>query len=147
MVAFSKGLGAPVGEAVAGTRAQIERAWTARKLFGGAMRQSGIVASAALYGVEHNIGRLEEDHENARLIARIVGDAGGAAVIPPQTNIVMVDLPAGVTSATVAASAREADVLLSEWTPTRIRMVTHLDASADDCRHAADTLRRILSRS
>jgi len=147
MVAFSKGLGAPVGAAVAGTRAQIERAWTARKLFGGAMRQSGIVASAALYGVEHNIGRLEEDHENARLIARIVGDAGGAAVIPPQTNIVMVDLPAGVTSATVAASAREADVLLSEWTPTRIRMVTHLDASADDCRHAADTLRRILSRS
>jgi threonine aldolase len=147
MVAFSKGLGAPVGAAVAGTRAQIERAWTARKLFGGAMRQSGIVAAAALYGVEHNIGRLEEDHENAQLIARIVGEAGGATVVPPQTNIVMVDLPAGVTSATVAASAREADVLLSEWTPTRIRMVTHLDASADDCRRAAEAVRRILSRS
>ena len=146
MVAFSKGLGAPVGAAVAGTRAQVERAWTARKLFGGAMRQSGIVAAAALYGVEHNIGRLEEDHENARLIARIVGDAGGATVVPPQTNIVMVDLPPGINSASVAASAREDDVWLSEWTPTRIRMVTHLDASTDDCRHAAETLRRILSR-
>src|SRR4029078_2923455 len=73
MVAFQKGPGAPIGAAVAGTRAQIERAWTARKLFGGAMRQSGIVAAAALYGVEHNIGRLEEDHENARTIARIIG--------------------------------------------------------------------------
>ena len=147
MVAFSKGLGAPVGAAVAGTRAQIERAWTARKLFGGAMRQSGIVAAAALYGVEHNIGRLEKDHENARLIARIVGDTGGATVVAPQTNIVMVDLPPGVNSATVAARAREDEVLLSEWTPTRIRMVTHLDASTDDCRRAAETLRRILSKS
>jgi threonine aldolase len=147
MVAFSKGLGAPIGAAVAGTRAHIERAWTARKLFGGAMRQSGIVAAAALYGVEHNIGRLEEDHENARAIARIIGDAGGAVVVPPETNIVMVDLPSGVTSASVAADAREDDVWVSEWTPTRVRMVTHLDASAADCRRAAETVRRILTRS
>jgi threonine aldolase len=146
MVAFSKGLGAPVGAAVAGTRAHIERAWTARKLFGGAMRQSGIVAAAALYGVEHNIGRLEQDHENARTIARIVGDAGGASVVSPQTNIVMVDLPPGITSATVAARAREDDVWISEWTPSRIRMVTHLDASEEDCRRAAETVRRVLAR-
>jgi threonine aldolase len=145
MVAFSKGLGAPIGAAVAGTRAHIERAWTARKLFGGAMRQSGIVAAAALYGIEHNIGRLEEDHENARAIARIIGDAGGARVVEPQTNIVMIDLPSGVSSAEVAASAREDDVWLSEWTPTRIRMVTHLDVSAADCRRAAETVRRILA--
>jgi len=147
MVAFSKGLGAPIGAAVAGTRAQIERAWTARKLFGGAMRQSGIVAAAALYGVDHNIGRLEEDHENARTIARIIGDAGGARVVSPQTNIVMVDLPPGVSSSSVATRAREDEVWLSEWTPTRIRMVTHLDAGADECRHAAETVRRILSES
>jgi threonine aldolase len=147
MVAFSKGLGAPIGAAVAGTRAQIERAWTARKLFGGAMRQSGIVAAAALFGVEHNIGRLEEDHENARTIARIIGDAGGAVVVTPQTNIVMIDLPPGLSSATVAAGAREDDVWVSEWTPTRVRMVTHLDVSAEDCRHAAETVRRILARS
>jgi threonine aldolase len=147
MVAFSKGLGAPIGAAVAGTRTHIERAWTARKLFGGAMRQSGIVAAAALYGVEHHIGRLEEDHDNARAIARIIGEAGGASVVAPQTNIVMVDLPSGVTSAKVAASAREDDVWISEWSPTRIRMVTHLDASAEECRHAAETLKRLLSRS
>jgi threonine aldolase len=147
MVAFSKGLGAPIGAAVAGTRAHIERAWTARKLFGGAMRQSGIVAAAALYGIEHHIGRLEQDHENARLIARIIGDAGGATVVRPQTNIVMVDLPPDVSSAAVAAQARENDVWISEWTPTRIRMVTHLDASAEDCRDAAETVRRILARS
>jgi threonine aldolase len=109
------------------------------------MRQSGIVAAAALYGVDHNIGRLEEDHENARTIARIIGNAGGATVVQPQTNIVMIDLPSGVSSADVAASAREDDVWLSEWTPTRIRMVTHLDVSTEDCRHAAETVRRILA--
>jgi threonine aldolase len=98
-----------------------------------------------LYGIEHNIGRLEEDHENARAIARIIGDAGGARVVEPQTNIVMIDLPSGVSSAEVAASAREDDVWLSEWTPTRIRMVTHLDVSAADCRRAAETVRRILA--
>ena len=66
MVAFSKGLGAPIGAALAGTREAMERAWTARKLFGGAMRQSGILAAAVLYALDHHLERLADDHANAR---------------------------------------------------------------------------------
>src|SRR5438045_9551718 len=78
MVAFSKGLGAPVGAALAGTREAMERGWTARKLFGGAMRQSGILAAAALYALDHHLERLATDHQNARPLARLTGTAAGA---------------------------------------------------------------------
>src|SRR5512146_274694 len=145
MVAFSKGLGAPVGAALAGTRAAMERAWTARKLFGGAMRQSGILAAAALYALDHNIERLEEDHENARLLARMLDGAGGATVVPPDTNIVMIDLPAGLTVDPVAAAVAEEDVRVAEWSATRIRVVTHLDVSNADCQRAGEVLSDILA--
>lgn len=147
MVAFSKGLGAPVGAALAGTRRAMETAWTARKLFGGAMRQSGILAAAALYGVEHHMERLEQDHENARTLARGLDGVGGATVVPPDTNIVMVDLPAGDSSARIAAVARECGVLVSEWSPTRVRLVTHLDVSSADCQRAVEVLREALEGS
>jgi threonine aldolase len=147
MVAFSKGLGAPVGAALAGSRKAMEIAWTARKLFGGAMRQSGIIAAGALYGVEHHIERLADDHDNARALARLIEGAGGATVVPPDTNIVMIDLASGQLPGDVAAAAREDDVLVSEWSATRLRLVTHLDVSADDCRRAGHVLRRILERA
>jgi threonine aldolase len=145
MVAFSKGLGAPVGAALAGSRKGMEVAWTARKLFGGAMRQSGIIAAGALYGVEHHIERLVHDHDNARALARAIDGAGGASVVPPDTNIVMIDLASGQSPAEIAAAAREEDVLISEWSPTRLRLVTHLDVSADDCERAGDVLKTILT--
>jgi threonine aldolase len=147
MVAFSKGLGAPVGAALAGSRKAMEIAWTARKLFGGAMRQSGIIAAGALYGVEHHIERLADDHDNARALARLIEGAAGATVVPPDTNIVMIDLASGQLPGDVAAAAREDDVLVSEWSATRLRLVTHLDVSADDCRRAGHVLRRILERA
>ena len=147
MVAFSKGLGAPVGAALAGSRKAMEVAWTARKLFGGAMRQSGIIAAGALYGVEHHIERLAEDHDNARVLARLIDGAGGASVVPPDTNIVMIDLARGQSPATIAAAAREEDVLVSEWSATRLRLVTHLDVSADDCRQAGHVIRQALERA
>ena len=145
MVAFSKGLGAPVGAALAGTRAAMERGWTARKLFGGAMRQSGILAAAALYGIEHHLSRLAEDHENARLIARLVDGVGGACVVPPDTNIVMIDLRPGLAAEHVVARAAEQDVLVEEWSATRVRVVTHLDASNADCQRAGEVLSDILA--
>jgi threonine aldolase len=144
MVAFSKGLGAPIGAAIAGSAKDIEIAWTARKLFGGAMRQSGILAAAVLYALDHHVERLAEDHENARLLARTIDGAGGARVVPPDTNIVMIDLPAGLRSAPIAAAARAKGVLVSEWSETRIRMVTHLDVSADDALRAAEVVRDTL---
>ncbi|HEY6220650.1 MAG TPA: threonine aldolase family protein [Gemmatimonadaceae bacterium] len=146
MVAFSKGLGAPVGAALAGTKAAMERAWTARKMFGGAMRQSGIVAAAALYGLDHHYDRLAEDHANAKALAKSVDGVGGVSVVPPDTNIVMIDLAPGDTSARVAADAAKQGVRVAQWTPTRVRMVTHLDVSAADCKRAGDVMRTVLSR-
>jgi threonine aldolase len=145
MVAFSKGLGAPVGAALVGSGKDMEKAWTARKLFGGAMRQSGILAAAVLYALDNQYDRLAEDHANARLLAEIIDGAGGARVVPPDTNIVMIDLPTPIAGE-VAAAARRRDILVSEWAPSRIRLVTHLDVSAEDCRRAAETLRELLER-
>jgi threonine aldolase len=144
MVAFSKGLGAPVGAALVGSAKAMEKAWTARKLFGGAMRQSGILAAGALYGLEHQYERLADDHANAKLIASIVNGAGGATVVSPDTNILMIDL-ISPRSAELVAEAKRRDILLSEWSPTRIRMVTHLDVSAEQCKCAAETLRDLLT--
>ena len=144
MVAFSKGLGAPVGAALAGPRKAMENAWTARKLFGGAMRQSGIIAAAALYALEHHIDRLADDHANAQTLAHMLDGAGDARVVPPDTNIVMIDLPEGRTVAPVLRAAEAEGVLIQEWAPTRIRMVTHLDVSADDVRCAGEIVRRLL---
>jgi threonine aldolase len=144
MVAFSKGLGAPVGAALAGTRSHIETAWTARKLFGGAMRQSGMLAAGVLHALDHHMDRLADDHANAKTIAEIVGAAGGVRVVDPDTNIVMIDMPTGRTSAPIVAAAKAENIWISHWSDTRIRMVTHLDISADDARHAAEIVRDAL---
>jgi threonine aldolase len=123
----------------------MERAWTARKLFGGAMRQSGILAAAVLYGLDHHLDRLVEDHANARTIAGLIDGAGGARVVAPDTNIVMIDLSSRHAAADVVAAAKQRGVLVAEWSPTRLRMVTHLDVSADDARVAGETIRDLLA--
>lgn len=145
MVDLSKGLGAPVGAAVAGTHEQMERAWLARKMYGGAMRQAGIIAAGALYGLEHHMDRLEQDHENAKVLAKRLDGVGGARVVPPDTNIVMLDLAASQSVPDVARRAKEQGVRVSEWSPTRIRLVTHLDVSADQAKQAGEILARILA--
>ncbi len=144
MVAYSKGLGAPVGAALAGSAAYIDEAWDARKRLGGGMRQSGIIAAGALYGLRNHLGRLSEDHANARRLAAIIAEVPGVAVVAPDTNIVMIDLPAGVTSAQVAAGARERGVRVSTWLPQRVRCVTHLDASSAEVEYAATTIRDVV---
>jgi threonine aldolase len=146
MVDLSKGLGAPIGAMLAGTHEAMERAWTARKLFGGAMRQSGVLAAAALYALDHQLARLADDHANARALAAALEEIPGIEIVAPDTNIVMVDLVAGQSVPNVVAAAREQDVLVSEWSSTRIRLVTHIDAGADDCRRAATVLRSALTR-
>jgi threonine aldolase len=145
MVAFSKGLGAPIGAALAGSAELMTRAWTARKLFGGAMRQSGILAAAALHGLDHHLDRLAVDHENARMLAGLIGDAGGARVVQPDTNIVMIDLAAGDMSSRIAVAAAREGIRVSQWSPTRVRLVTHLDVSKTECEQAGAVLRSVLS--
>jgi threonine aldolase len=146
MVSFSKGLGAPLGAAIAGSAAHIDEAFVARKRFGGGMRQSGIVAAAALYGIEHHLGRLADDHANARRLAEIVANGvKDVQVVPPDTNIVMIDLPARLDAATVTARAKEMGVLISAWHDKRIRLVCHLDASRADVEAAAASLVKALA--
>jgi threonine aldolase len=146
-VALSKGLGCPVGSVLAGDSATIGRAVRARRMFGGAMRQSGILAAGGLYALDHNVARLREDHANARLIAgRLAGLAGIVLDLATvQTNIVIFRLGDGLPdAATIASRAREAGVLVSALGPRIVRAVTHLDVSAEQCRGAADRLAAII---
>ena len=143
MTSFSKGLGAPVGATLAGPRDLIARGWEVRKRLGGGMRQAGILAAAALHGLAHHLERLADDHHVAREFAREVQGAGGAQVVPPDTNIVMVDCPPGVAAADVVAAARGEGVLLSGWNATRVRAVFHLDVDLAGARRAAAVLAAI----
>jgi threonine aldolase len=146
-VALSKGLGCPVGSVLAGEQTTIARAVRARRMFGGAMRQSGILAAAGLYALDHNVARLGEDHANARLIAeRLAGMAGIALDLATvQTNIVIFRLGEGLPdAATITARAKEAGILVSALGPRTVRAVTHLDVSRADCERAADRLAAII---
>jgi threonine aldolase len=147
-VALSKGLGCPVGSVIAGRRGDITRAVRARRIFGGAMRQSGILAAAGLWALDHNIDRLAEDHSNARLLAeRIAGMRGVSLDLKTvQSNILIFRMEEGAPdAATVVAHAREAGVLVSAFGVRTVRAVTHLNVSRADCELAADRLIQVLS--
>lgn len=144
MVSFSKGLGAPVGAVLVGSERVMAKAWETRKRFGGGMRQSGILAAAGLYGLEHNLPRLHEDHRRARQLADGLAQIADLRVVPPDTNIVMVDLPARLDAATVTTRARAAGVLVSPWSATRIRAVLHLDIDDASCATAVARLLEVL---
>ena len=144
MVSYSKGLGAPVGAAVVGPATLMEAVAEARKRFGGGMRQSGIIAAGALYGMEHNLARLEEDHAHAKYFAGIVSAAPDAKVVAPDTNIVMIDLPERMPAESLAARAEQRGVKVSVWHASRVRAVMHLDVSRAQVEHAATVLRDLL---
>lgn len=150
MVSFSKGLGAPVGAALAGTSALIAQADRVRKRLGGGMRQSGVLAAAALYGLEHHLGALATDHAHARLLADALDGVGGSRVVPPDTNIVMLDLPHACADE-IVREARTIGVRCSAWSPTRLRFVTHRDvdghALAQQLRPLAETIERVARAS
>jgi threonine aldolase len=143
-VCLSKGLGCPVGSCLAGDAATINRAKSVRRRFGGAMRQSGILAAAGLYALEHNLPGLVDDHTNAKLFAqRLVGHPKLQPTIP-DTNIIMLDLmEQGLTAEVALAKLAEAGVLLVPFGPTRLRAVTHLDVSEDEVRHAAEVVAEV----
>ena len=144
MLSFSKGLGCPVGAMLVGESATIRRAHMVRKRLGGGMRQSGILAAAALYALDAHLGRLADDHANAQHFARALSTAPGVSVVAPDTNIVMVDLPEGMTSTAVVDRARLEGVWLTPWSATRIRAVTHLDVDTEAVAHAADVVRGVI---
>ena len=133
-ICFSKGLGGPGGAAIAGSTEVAATANRFKYLYGGAMRQSGFLAAAALYGLDHNVERLAEDHANAAMLAS--GLAGlGVDVSPPESNMVFFDPPATMTAAEFAGMLGEAGVRAGAL-GQRIRMVTHLGVSASDVERA-----------
>ena len=140
-VCFSKGLGAPVGSALVGSKDFIARAHRVRKMLGGGMRQAGVLAAAALHALDHHIERLAEDHANARALAEGLQGLPGVTVQKPQSNIVFVDLAAEKTAG-VVDRLRAAGVLCTGL--YRLRFVTHLDVSAADIQRAVTVLRATL---
>jgi threonine aldolase len=137
---FTKGLGAPVGAVLTGSRELMDAAWRWKQQMGGAFRQSGIVAAGCLYALDHNVERLAEDHENARVLADGLVELG-LEVVAPETNIVIFAAPDGF----IEAMARQA-VELSGTPDGRVRAVTHLDVSRADVEGALQAAAAALTR-
>jgi len=146
-VALSKGLGCPVGSLVAGPRETIARGHRARRMFGGAMRQSGILAAAGLYALDRGLDHLTQDHANARAIAeRIARTHAEIDLATVQTNIIIFRLPPPLPdAATIYAAAEAEGVLLSVFAPRTLRVTTHLNVTQAQCARAADVLEKLLT--
>jgi threonine aldolase len=145
-ICFSKGLGAPIGSALAGSSDAIRRARRLRKLLGGGMRQVGIIAAGALYALEHHVERLSEDHAHAQVLAEAFAETEGFALEsgPVETNLVWVTVnPATGTGAEVAAYLRSRGILVSVPGPQVIRACTHLDVTSEQVEYAAQVIREI----
>jgi len=146
MVSFSKGLGCPVGSCLAFAARDRALAWEIRKRLGGGMRQSGILAAAALYALDCNLSRLVEDHANAKLLVDRLSDCAAVRPSDPESNIVMLDLlHEGDSADTVIPKLTQAGVLVVPFGARRLRAVTHLDVSRQDVERAAGVISRVLS--
>ncbi len=142
-VCFSKGLGAPIGSALCGSRDFIARAHRWRKMAGGGMRQAGVIAAAALHALEHHVDRLAEDHSNARRLAAGLEGLPGVSVEAPASNIVFVDVPADRAGG-LLDHLKSRGVLATGL--YRLRFVTHLDVDAAGVDHAVAAMREFLTR-
>jgi threonine aldolase len=148
-VCLSKGLGAPIGSLVAGSKPFIDRVHRFRKMFGGGMRQVGIIAAAGIYALEHHFERLKEDHQNAKRLGVGLKEFKGVSIDPRhvETNIVILDIAnAGMTAAQVAEAMKKEGVLIHAFGKTQIRLVTHLDVSAEDIERALKSFERVLGK-
>jgi threonine aldolase len=147
-VCLSKGLGAPVGSVIAGSAEFIKSARHFRKIFGGGMRQAGILAAAGLYALDHNIDRLQEDHAKARHIAEAIARVKGCAVDLEgvQTNIVITDFGGtGWRTPELVETLKKRGILVGDAGKTRIRLVTHLDVSMEQIRTATTILTEVFA--
>jgi threonine aldolase len=144
---LSKGLGCPVGGVLAGSRAFIEEAWAWKHRMGGAMRQSGVLAAAGLYALDHNVERLAQDHANAKRLAELIGGVDGIRIMNPEvdSNIVFLDpSPSGRRPKEIVAALAKRGVRMGASYGGMIRAVTHLDVGADDIETAAVAFGRVL---
>ncbi len=143
-ICLSKGLGAPVGSLLLGDTAFIKKARRIRKVFGGGMRQAGSIAAAGLYALQYNIDRLHTDHEHAKAIEAMLKEKSFVKeVVPVETNIVIAECESGFNLKAFIERMKEKGVLFFAISPTRFRMVTHLDINASMINHLQDTLKQI----
>jgi threonine aldolase len=145
-VDFTKGLGAPVGAVLAGSRAFIEAAWRLKQQMGGAMRQAGIIAAGGIYALEHNVARLADDHANARRLAIGLAELPGIALDPAsvETNIVFFDLTGPLDGRGFTSRLRARGVRMGALEPRRARAVTHLDVNAEQIERTLAIAREVL---
>jgi threonine aldolase len=141
---FSKGLGAPIGGVIAGSRAFIDEVWRWKQRLGGSMRQAGICAAACIYALDHNVDRLADDHANARALARGLSQINGIEVQQPETNLVFFKPDgSGVSGEKMVAALRPRGVLLAMM-DGRIRACTHLDVTAAQIEEMVGQVREIV---
>jgi threonine aldolase len=142
---FTKGLGAPLGAVLCGSKAFIGAAWRWKQRLGGSMRQGGICAAACLYALDHNVERLEQDHANARALARGLAQVQGLRVETPETNLVFFDTrETGMTAAELAAKLRSHGIWISTSARYRGRACLHLDVTAAQVEEAVAVARHAI---
>ena len=149
MFCLSKGLGAPVGSLVCGSRAFIDAAVRARKMLGGGMRQAGVLAAAGLIAIEKHPAKLVADHRNARWLAESLAGLGGIRVELPrvQTNIVIFDVSAtGLSAADFSARLKSRGVLINPINDRQMRLVTHSDVDRAGCERALEAIRMAVAK-
>jgi threonine aldolase len=141
---FSKGLGAPIGASIAGSREFIDQVWRWKQRLGGSMRQAGVCAAACVFALDHHVDRLADDHANARALARGLSQIRGIEVQPPETNLVFFNPDgSGVSGAKLVTELRQRGVLLAMM-DGRIRACTHLDVTADMIEETVGLVREIV---
>jgi threonine aldolase len=142
---FTKGLGAPVGAALAGSREFIADAWRLKQQMGGAMRQAGIIAAGGVFALRHHVKRLAEDHANARRLAEGLAKLPGVVLDPAsvETNIVIFELNGAMDAAAVVAALLARGVRMGAMGPRSVRAVTHLDVGADQVERALEAARAV----
>jgi threonine aldolase len=142
---FTKGLGAPVGAALAGSRAFIDEAWRCKQQMGGAMRQAGIIAAGGVYALRHHVERLAEDHANARRLAEGLAELPGVKLDPAEveTNLVFFDLTGSLDASAAVEGLRARGVRMGALGSRTIRAVTHLDVTTAGIDQALDAARQV----
>ena len=145
---LSKGLAAPVGSMICGTAEFVDRARRMRKILGGGMRQAGVIAAPGIVGLTDMVGRLEEDHRNARILADGIAALPGIVLDPPRvdTNIVVFRLPSAPRAEAFATALARQGVLVSDFGGGRLRVVTHYGISEADCRTAIGVMQKLPAR-
>jgi len=140
-ICLSKSLGCPVGSLLVGTKELVKKARRIRKVFGGGMRQAGFMAAAGIYALTNNIERLSEDHEHARLIGDTIAKKPYVKqVLPVETNIIIFELNDMFSAREWVAKFKERDIIGYAIAPARVRLVVHLDISAEMVKKTIDEI-------